>query len=162
MQSSILQIGTPLGAKLKAIVKRLEALEVTAPLGPKEGVKTIAKRLGVVAAFYSTAALIGAAAVLLVAFLGRLPSYLPENGSLTWLLIAWSVLTAILIILLIYRSTLAMTEDNQLFLHDSASEQAQIRQKVSRLDSFVTALGTASGTLALVIVAVVIYFQHMI
>jgi len=77
------------------------------------------------------------------------------------LLIAWGVLTTILIIVLIYRSTLTMTEDDQLFLDGSASEQMHSRQKFSRLDPFVTALGTASGTLALLILAVVIYFQHM-
>ena len=38
---------------------------------------------------------------------------------LMWLLIAWGVLTAFLIILLIYRSTLTMREDDQLFLDDS-------------------------------------------
>src|SRR5437667_34448 len=35
---------------------------------------------------------------------------------LTWLLIGWGVLTGILIILLIYRCTLTMQEDDQLFL----------------------------------------------
>jgi len=40
---------------------------------------------------------------------------------LLWLLIVWGALTVVLIILLIYRSTLTMQEDDQLFLDDSAS-----------------------------------------
>ena len=38
---------------------------------------------------------------------------------LVMLLSAWGVLTAILIILLIYRSTLTMQEDDQLFLDEA-------------------------------------------
>jgi hypothetical protein len=40
---------------------------------------------------------------------------------LEWLLIAWGIVTAILIILLIYRSTLTMKEDDQLFLDESST-----------------------------------------
>ena len=44
---------------------------------------------------------------------------------LLWLLIVWGALTAVLIILLIYRSTLTMQEDDQLFLDESASAMAK-------------------------------------
>jgi hypothetical protein len=40
---------------------------------------------------------------------------------LKWLLIAWGIVTGILIILLIDRSTLTMKEDDQLFLDESSS-----------------------------------------
>jgi len=44
---------------------------------------------------------------------------------LFWLLVVWGALTVVLIILLIYRSTLTMQEDDQLFLDDSASAMAK-------------------------------------
>ena len=56
---------------------------------------------------------------------------------MVWLLIAWGVLTAILIILLIYRSTLTMHEDDQLFLNESDThmelEQAEVLSKVNKI-----------------------------
>ena len=55
---------------------------------------------------------------------------------LEWLLIAWGIVTGILIILLIYRSTLTMKEDDQLFLDESSSamaaEQRDLIAKVIR------------------------------
>ena len=69
------------------------------------------------------------------------------------LLIAWGVLTAALIALLIYRGTLTMHEDDQLFLGESeahmAREQLEIMQKVNRLGPFVKVLGTASAAMIL-------------
>ena len=49
---------------------------------------------------------------------------------LVWMLTLWGVLTGVLVVLLIYRSTLTMQEDEQLFLDDtkSALEQAQRSQ----------------------------------
>ena len=44
---------------------------------------------------------------------------------LLWIGIAWGVVTAILVILLIYRSTLTMHEDDQLFLDESQSAMEQ-------------------------------------
>lgn len=77
------------------------------------------------------------------------------------LLIAWGVLTAVLIALLIYRGTLTMHEDDQLFLGESEShmarEQVEIMQKVNRLGPFVKVLGTASGVLILGIAGLAIY-----
>ena len=53
------------------------------------------------------------------------------------LLIAWGILTAILIILLIYKSTLTMHEDDQLFLDDHNShmqeEQTELLTRMLRL-----------------------------
>jgi hypothetical protein len=77
------------------------------------------------------------------------------------LLIAWGVLTAALIALLIYRGTLTMQEDDQLFLGESEShmarEQVEIMAKVTKLGPFVKALGTASGVLILGIAGLAIY-----
>ena len=64
---------------------------------------------------------------------------------LLWLLIAWGVLTGVLIILLIYRSTLTMQEDDQLFLGESEShmekEQIEIMAKVNKITPVVKWLG---------------------
>jgi hypothetical protein len=80
---------------------------------------------------------------------------------LMWPLIIWGVLTGVLIILLIYRSTLTMHEDDQLFLDESASgmaqEQAEIMAKLNRVTPFVKWLGAASGVLILVIAGLAIY-----
>jgi hypothetical protein len=77
------------------------------------------------------------------------------------LLIAWGVLTAALIALLIYRGTLTMHEDDQLFLGESEShmarEQMEIMAKVNKLGPFVKVLGTASAVLILTIAGIAIY-----
>jgi hypothetical protein len=80
---------------------------------------------------------------------------------LMWLLIAWGVLTAFLIILLIYRSTLTMQEDDQLFLDESeshmAQEQMELMAKVNKINPMVRALGATSGVMFLVIAGLFIY-----
>jgi hypothetical protein len=79
------------------------------------------------------------------------------------LLIAWGVLTAVLIALLIYRGTLTMQEDDQLFLGESeshmAQEQMEIMQRVTKLGPFVKVLGTASAVLILTIAGIAVYQQ---
>jgi len=80
---------------------------------------------------------------------------------LMWPLIIWGVLTGVLVVLLIYRSTLTMHEDDQLFLDDSASgmaqEQAEIMAKLNKVTPFVKWLGAASGVLILVIAGLAVY-----
>ena len=80
---------------------------------------------------------------------------------LMWPLILWGALTTVLVILLIYRSTLTMHEDDQLFLDESASgmaqEQAEIMAKLNQVTPFVKWLGAASGALILVIAGLAIY-----
>src|ERR1700674_405773 len=80
---------------------------------------------------------------------------------LMWPLAVWGVLTAVLIILLIYRSTLTMQEDDQLFLGESEShmekEQIEIMAKVNKITPVVKWLGAASGLLILVIAGVAVY-----
>lgn len=82
-------------------------------------------------------------------------------STLIWLLIVWGVLTGVLIILLIYRSTLTMHEDDQLFLNESEShmekEQVEILAKVNKINPLVKWLGAASGLLILVIAGLAIY-----
>lgn len=77
------------------------------------------------------------------------------------LIIAWGVLTAALIALLIYRGTLTMQEDDQLFLGECeshmAQEQVEIMNRVNKLGPFVKVLGTASAVLILTIAGVAIY-----
>ena len=83
------------------------------------------------------------------------------SSTLTTLLIVWGVLTAVLVILLIYRSTLAMREDDQLFLNDSEShmqiEQQQVIARLNKVNLPVRILGAASGLLILVIAGMWIY-----
>ncbi len=80
---------------------------------------------------------------------------------LVWPLIVWGVLTAILIILLIYRSTLTMQEDDQLFLGESEShmekEQIELMHKVNKVTPIVRWLGAVSGVLILVIAGMAVY-----
>jgi hypothetical protein len=80
---------------------------------------------------------------------------------LVWMLTLWGVLTGVLVVLLIYRSTLTMQEDDQLFLDDTKSaleqEQREIIAKVNKLNPFVKVLGAASGLMFLVIAGMFIY-----
>ena len=79
------------------------------------------------------------------------------------MLIAWAGLTSILILLLIYRSTLTLHEDDQIFLSDSDShlqkEQEELSVKVNRLTPFVRLLGAASTLLILFIGGLALYQQ---
>jgi Tfp pilus assembly protein PilN len=80
---------------------------------------------------------------------------------LVWMLTVWGVLTGVLVILLIYRGTLTMQEDDQLFLDDTKSQlqqdQAELIAKVNKINPFVKILGAASGIMFLVIAGMFIY-----
>ena len=84
---------------------------------------------------------------------------------MTVLLTIWGVLTGILVLLLIYRSTLAMHEDDQLFLNDAEShlqvEQTELQRRMTRLTPIVRALGVGSGVLMLVMVGMWLYQGFM-
>ena len=77
------------------------------------------------------------------------------------LMTAWGAFTLVLIILLIYRSTLAMQEDDQLFLDEAEShmqkEQEELLGKMNKLQPYVRGFGAASGVLGLVIVGLAVY-----
>ena len=80
---------------------------------------------------------------------------------LLMLLIVWAVLTVVLILLLIYRSTLTMHEDDQLFLSEGESQmqadQEENLRKINRLTPFVRALGGASAALIILIAGIWLY-----
>jgi hypothetical protein len=80
---------------------------------------------------------------------------------LLWIGIAWGVVTAILVILLIYRSTLTMHEDDQLFLDEAEShmeqEQIQLMKRVNSISPYLKVLGALSGAMILVMAGMAIY-----
>ena len=80
---------------------------------------------------------------------------------LKWLLIAWGIVTGILVLLLIYRSTLTMQEDDQLFLDESSSgmaaEQRELIAKVNKINPLVKVLGASSGLMMLVVAGWAVY-----
>jgi hypothetical protein len=83
---------------------------------------------------------------------------------MTALVVLWIVLTAGLVVLLIYRGTLTMHEDDQLFL-DSAEdhmkkEQQELISKMDRLTPWVRVCGAGSALL-LVVMGGVYLFSHM-
>jgi Tfp pilus assembly protein PilN len=82
---------------------------------------------------------------------------------LMWPMIIEGLLLTALVVLLIYRSTLTMHEDEQLFLDESASAMAQEQQevisKLNKLSPMLKWVGAASGVLGLVIVSVAVYQQ---
>jgi len=75
--------------------------------------------------------------------------------------IAWGGFTLVLVILLIYRATLSMQEDDQLFLDEAEShmqkDQEELLGKMNKLQPFVRGFGAASGVLALLLVGLVVY-----
>jgi hypothetical protein len=77
------------------------------------------------------------------------------------LLVAWGVLTGILIVLLIYKSTLTMHEDDSLFLNETESQmqkdQTEILAKMRKITPIVKVLGALSGAMILVIFGLFIY-----
>ena len=77
------------------------------------------------------------------------------------LLIAWGILTAILIILLIYKSTLSMHEDDSIFLHETESQMhkdhVEVLAKMKRITPIVKVLGAVSGVMILVIAGLFLY-----
>ncbi len=83
------------------------------------------------------------------------------SPGLLWLTVTWGALTVVLIILLIYRSTLTMQEDDQLFLDDAdahmAKDQLEVMTKVNRITPVVKILGGASGVMFLVLAGMFIY-----
>jgi hypothetical protein len=81
--------------------------------------------------------------------------------TLTVVAVIFGVFAISLIVLLIYKSTLTMHEDDQLFLDDTSShmhdEQKELLAKVNRLTIPVRVCSIGSGVFLLVLVAMVIY-----
>ncbi len=80
---------------------------------------------------------------------------------LTALLIAWSGITAVLVLLLIYRSVVSMKQEGQLFLDPAESnleaEQQHILQRLDKIDRYVKSVAVISGALLLAITAIWLY-----
>ena len=81
--------------------------------------------------------------------------------TLTVVAVVFGVFAVGLIVLLIYKSTLTMHEDDQLFLGESEShmekEQIEIMAKVNKITPLVKWMGAASGALLLVIAGLAVY-----
>lgn len=77
------------------------------------------------------------------------------------LLVVWGVVTAALICVMIYKSTLETREEDQLFLDAAeshmAAEQQLILQKIEKLQRPVMALMVVSGVLLAAIAGIWVY-----
>jgi Tfp pilus assembly protein PilN len=80
------------------------------------------------------------------------------------LLILWGAITLVLVVLLIYRSTLTMHEDDQLFLSEGetqlAQEQHELQQRMNKLQPFLRACGALSALLLVVMAGMGIYDMY--
>ena len=82
------------------------------------------------------------------------------------LLLLWGAVTLMLIVLMIYRSTLVLHEDDQLFLNDSdvqlEREQVELQKRMDKIQPFVRVLGAASGMLLIVMAGMWIFdaYRH--
>jgi len=76
-------------------------------------------------------------------------------GMVEMLLIAWGVVTAILVCMWIYRSTLETREEDQIFLdaagESMARDQRALVARIERLSRPIMALAVLSGALLVVI-----------
>ena len=88
---------------------------------------------------------------------------LEESRSLllNLLMISWGVITAFLVVLVVYRGTLSSKEDDQIFI-DAAEQhhyqdQLAIIARISRLTKPIIALAVVSGALLLASAGVWIY-----
>jgi hypothetical protein len=77
--------------------------------------------------------------------------------------VLWAVITAALIIVLIYRSTLTLHEDDQLFLDESTAniraEQEALLRRMGKITPIVNILMALSGLLILVMAGMWVYAQ---
>jgi len=77
------------------------------------------------------------------------------------LLSVWGGLTLVLVVLLIYRGTLTMHEDDQLFLDNAEDhmqkEQEELLKKMDRITPWVRVLGTCSALLIFLIAGISLY-----
>jgi hypothetical protein len=85
----------------------------------------------------------------------------PITGPILYVLIAWGIVTAIFMLLLIRRSVLASHEDDQIFLDAAqehmAREQREIIAKINTLSRPLMTSGIVSGALLLVLAGLWLY-----
>ena len=78
----------------------------------------------------------------------------------TWMLLVWGAITAVFIVLMIYRSLVSMREDDQLFLNPNESlleaEQTEIRNRIDRVTPYTKGFGWTSAAMAVV----QLWFMH--
>jgi len=79
----------------------------------------------------------------------------PLTGPFLYLLIAWGVVTAVFIVLFIWRSVLSSHEDDQIFLDAAeehmAREQRELVAKIDSLSRPLMGTGILAGALLLII-----------
>jgi hypothetical protein len=84
-------------------------------------------------------------------------------STLQILLIVWGVITAVLVLLWIYRSTLSMHEDDAMFIDDSSKnlreEQEALQLRMNKITPWVRILLAASGVLIIVIAGIAVWQQ---
>lgn len=80
---------------------------------------------------------------------------------MTALFVVWGAFTAVLVLLLIYRSTLTMHEDDQLFLDTAEDhmqkEQQDLLKRMNRVTPWVRVFGAASVLLIATIGGIALY-----
>jgi thiosulfate reductase cytochrome b subunit len=83
------------------------------------------------------------------------------TGPILYVLIAWGVVTAVFLLLLIWRSVLSSHEDDQIFLDSSeehmAREQRELVAKINTLSKPLLTSGIVSGVLLLVLTGLWLY-----
>ena len=86
---------------------------------------------------------------------------MPAMTPFMWMVGVWGAVTTVFVILMIYRSLVAMREDDQLFLNEVESRmevaQKEVRTRISRVAPYTKGFGFASAGLAVVIVGFWIY-----
>ena len=82
-------------------------------------------------------------------------------GPLAYLVLCWGVVTAVLVVLVVYRVTLSSREDDQIIISKAedhiAAEQREIVAKITQLSRPIVALSVASGVLLVATAGVWIY-----
>ena len=80
------------------------------------------------------------------------------SGTFTSLLILESVLTAVVVVMFLYRGMLDMKEEDHLMLDEAeahlAREQVEIRHRVTALSKYIKVVGVAWSALLVVIIGV--------
>jgi hypothetical protein len=80
---------------------------------------------------------------------------------LSWTLIAWGVVTGVLVLIMIYRTLISMKEDDQLFLDPAESklqeEQQQILRRIHNIDPYAKGFGFLSAGLLIASAGVFMY-----
>ena len=86
-------------------------------------------------------------------------------STLSTILVLWGIVTTALAVLLIYRSTISMKEEDQLFLDSAQSnlerEQQEVRTRLARLTPYTAILGVTSGLLLVATAGLWVYQQFV-